>query len=52
MLVLMRIWQLPVFRYPRRSQWVDATLAQGPVIRVQEADFVRWLEFKQNKSPV
>jgi hypothetical protein len=33
-----------------RSQWVDATLAQSPLIRVYEADFVRGRQFKQNKA--
>ena len=33
-----------------RSQWVDATLAGGLLLRVYEADFVRWRQFKQNKA--
>jgi MoaA/NifB/PqqE/SkfB family radical SAM enzyme len=39
------------FRDYRRSQRVDATLAQGRIMRIQEAYFVRRIQFNQNKSP-
>jgi hypothetical protein len=37
-------------REARRSQWVDATLAQSLRVGVYEADFARGREFKQNKA--
>ncbi|HXP79090.1 MAG TPA: hypothetical protein VN976_04240 [Verrucomicrobiae bacterium] len=39
-------------REVRWSQWVDATLAQGLFVGVQEADFARGRQLKQNKRPV
>jgi hypothetical protein len=33
-----------------RSQWVDATLAEGLLLRVNEADFVGGRQFKQIKA--